>query len=116
MFWEISPFFCFEDVLIKAKKKGGNDHTKRQRANDIGIQRRRGEEEARKCQKKPKPKQRRRREPEALGEKEVREGAKRGLRRRAEAPQQGDEGAPTTRTTRRWDRDEAAGRPRRDCG
>ena len=40
----------------------------------------------RKCQKKPKPKQQRRREPEALGEQEVREGTRRGLKRHAEAP------------------------------
>ena len=66
--------------------------------------------------RKPKPKQQRRREPEALDEREVREGTRRGLKRHADAPQQGDEGAPTTRTTRSWDRDEAAGRQRRDCG
>ena len=60
--------------------------------------------------------EKKRREPEALGEQEVREGTRRGLKRHADAPQQGDEGAPTTRTTRSWDRDEAAGRPRRDCG
>ena len=46
---------------------------------------RRGEEGARKFQKKPKPKQqRRRREPEAPGEQEVREGTRRGLKRHAE--------------------------------
>ena len=66
---------------------------------------------------KPKPKQQRRRiEPKALGEQEVREGTRRGLKRHAKAPQQGDEGDPTTRTTRSWDRDEAAGLLRRGCG
>ena len=44
--------------------------------------------------KKPKPKQQRRKEPEALGEQEEKEGTRRGLKRHAEAPQQGDEGAP----------------------
>ena len=39
--------------------------------------------------KKPKPKQQRRREPEALDEQEVREGTRRGLKRHADAPQQG---------------------------
>jgi hypothetical protein len=33
-----------------------------------------------------------------------------------EAPQQGDEGAPTKRSTRSWCRDQAAGQPRRDFG
>ena len=41
--------------------------------------------------------EKKRREPEALGEQEVREGTRRGLKRHADAPQQGDEGAPTTR-------------------
>ena len=48
--------------------------------------------------KKPKPKQRRRREENqrhsASNEQEVREGTRRGLKRHAEAPQQGDEGDP----------------------
>ena len=64
---------------------------------------------ASKIQKEPKPKQQRRREPEALGEQEVREGTRRGLKRHAEAPQQGNEGDPKTRTTRSWDRDETSG-------
>ena len=55
-----------------------------------------------------KPKQqRRRREPEAPDEQEVREGTRRGLKRHAEEPQQGDEGDPTTHTTRSWDQDES---------
>ena len=36
--------------------------------------------------------EKKRREPEALGEQEVREGTRRGLKRHADAPQQGDEG------------------------
>ena len=43
-----------------------------------------------------------RKEPEAPGEQEVREGTRRGLKRPVEAPQQGGEGAPTKRTTRKW--------------
>ena len=38
----------------------------------------------------------------------MREGTRRSLKWHADAPQQCDEGAPTTRTTRSWDRDEAA--------
>ena len=47
---------------------------------------------------------------------EMREGTRRGLKRHADAPKQGDEGAPTTRTTRSWDWDEAAGLLRQGCG
>ena len=47
-----------------------------------------------KVKRKPQPKKHKRIDAEALG-----------LERHAEAPQQGDEGAPTTRTTRNLDRD-----------
>ena len=63
------------------------------------------DDESAKAKRKPQPKQQKRRDAEALD-----------LKRHAKAPQQGDEGAPTTRTTRSWDRDKAAGRPRRGFG
>jgi len=77
----------------KSLKERGNNHTKGQRASSIGIERQKGEEGARKCQKKQKKtkQQRRRREQEAPGEQEMREGTRRGLKRHAEAPQQGVE-------------------------
>ena len=94
--WAASPLFNHPGKkLIKAKKKEARTTQRDEgQPNGMGIERQREKKGARRSQKEPKPKQQRKREPEALGEQEVRQGTKRGLKRHAEAPQQGDEGAP----------------------
>ncbi len=89
----LSELYSRNHKLEMPPKKGAKITQQGYRANlELRAIKKGSEDESAKVKRRPQPKQQKKRNAETLG-----------LKRHEKAPHQGEEGAPTTRTTRGWD-------------